>query len=297
MKSRFQIRPCLLLFLLCGLPFCRTFALDEFTVDVSGLSPAQAAAVRLLVTSETHHRAIDPINYTVGRMSMEEAYGVQDRLVAVNTIPVAGYKLAFASEAAQKQWKIDGPVCGRLSKDRKVDPGGSIESASFRKLLLEAEVAFTVGRDIETPLTTVAELRDRTASLHLSLDILDLPFSSENAPPSVEDIVCANAAASHYMLGPALSPAEAGDLTGLDLSLTHDGKEVYSGSASNVMGDPWNAYLWLANHLIKRGTPLRQGDVVLSGAVSAAYGGGPDGITGKYVAEGGVLGQIDISVK
>jgi 2-keto-4-pentenoate hydratase len=263
----------------------------------SNSGPIRDASVLLLKASHEQQRLIDPVTYAIGRMTLDDAYTVQDRLCRDRKEPVIGYKLAFASSAAQRRWNIDAPVSGRLFASGRVPEGGTLEAASFRKFMIEAEIAFIVAGDIRAPVTSVDALREQTASVHLALDIIDMPFSSENAPPTVEDIVCANAAASHVMLGEPMPASEATALSGFHIRMSHDGKDVYMGDSSAVMGDPWNAYLWLSRHLIQRGTPLKKGDIVLSGAVAAAYSGSAGRIQGDYVATAGALGELLFTLK
>ena len=55
------------------------------------------------------------------------------------------------------------------------------------------------------------------------------------------------------------------DLAGM--VLRKNGRVVSTGAGAACMGHPVNAVVWLANTLCKLGTPLRAGDVVLSGAL------------------------------
>jgi 2-keto-4-pentenoate hydratase len=45
---------------------------------------------------------------------------------------------------------------------------------------------------------------------------------------------------------------------------------VHSGAGVEVMGDPVNAVVWLANKLAEHNTHLKAGDIVLSGAITAS---------------------------
>jgi 2-keto-4-pentenoate hydratase len=51
------------------------------------------------------------------------------------------------------------------------------------------------------------------------------------------------------------------------MELTLDGEHVSSGSGAECLGDPLAALAWLARTARQLGTPLRAGEVVLSGAL------------------------------
>jgi 2-keto-4-pentenoate hydratase len=70
-----------------------------------------------------------------------------------------------------------------------------------------------------------------------------------------------------YVLGSehvALDEFEPADV---QMWLTKDGSVASTGTGSACLGDPLNALLWLARTARRYGSPLRRGDVVLSGAL------------------------------
>ena len=57
------------------------------------------------------------------------------------------------------------------------------------------------------------------------------------------------------------------DLAALGGVMTINGVEVGAGTSADVMGHPFEALTWLANHAAATGPPLRAGDVVLTGSI------------------------------
>jgi 2-keto-4-pentenoate hydratase len=45
-----------------------------------------------------------------------------------------------------------------------------------------------------------------------------------------------------------------------------NGDERSAGRGANVMGDPRSALAWMANEVLDRGWPLREGDIIITGA-------------------------------
>ncbi len=54
------------------------------------------------------------------------------------------------------------------------------------------------------------------------------------------------------------------------MDLYKNDEKVNSGVGADVFGDPVNAVVWLANTLWEYGVVLKKGEVVLSGAITAA---------------------------
>ncbi|MGK2884686.1 MAG: fumarylacetoacetate hydrolase family protein, partial [Rhodococcus sp. (in: high G+C Gram-positive bacteria)] len=57
------------------------------------------------------------------------------------------------------------------------------------------------------------------------------------------------------------------DLREVRMTLSLDGTTVSEGTGAACLSHPVNAVVWLANTLAEVGTPLRAGDLVLSGAL------------------------------
>jgi len=73
------------------------------------------------------------------------------------------------------------------------------------------------------------------------------------------------------------------------MTLYKNGEAVAEGMGSAVVGDPVNAVAWLANKMWSYGVTLKKGEVILSGAFSAA----PAAQKGdEFVADFGPLGKV-----
>ena len=70
-----------------------------------------------------------------------------------------------------------------------------------------------------------------------------------------------------------------------------NGHTVTSGKATNVLGNPALCVAWLANKLHEYDLSLKQGEIILSGALSAAVAAQPGDL---FTAEFSQLGKVSI---
>jgi 2-keto-4-pentenoate hydratase len=84
---------------------------------------------------------------------------------------------------------------------------------------------------------------------------------------SFADTVADNGSSAFYVLGEAKHPLAGLDLWTCGMALEVNGEVVSLGAGVACLGHPLNAATWLARTLAAQGTPLRKGDVVLTGAL------------------------------
>ena len=69
------------------------------------------------------------------------------------------------------------------------------------------------------------------------------------------------------MIGGTGQPLDRFEPAEVTMTMRRDGEVVSSGNGRACLGDPLNALTWLAATAIEFGSPLRAGDLVLSGAL------------------------------
>ncbi|MCW3521139.1 2-keto-4-pentenoate hydratase, partial [Burkholderia cenocepacia] len=81
------------------------------------------------------------------------------------------------------------------------------------------------------------------------------------------DTVADNASSALFVLGSRPVLLRDIDLTACAMTLTQDGEVLSRGNGSACLGNPLNAAAWLADRMARLGTPLRAGEIVLTGAL------------------------------
>jgi 2-keto-4-pentenoate hydratase len=225
-------------------------------------------------------------------VSRADGYAVQAMLERRTAHPLFGWKIAATSTAGQKHINVDGPLAGRLLKERAFESGVTVPFGHNHMRVAEAEFAFRMGRDL-TPRwgpITVDEALEATASLHPAIEIPDSrydDFTVVGAPQLIADNACAH----YFVLGSEAPPSWRDlDLAAHPVAGEIVGKVSREGIGSNVLGDPRIALAWLANELSGLGITLRAGQVVTTGTCLVPLEIAP----GDHVRmDFGVLGRVE----
>jgi 2-keto-4-pentenoate hydratase len=196
------------------------------------------------------------------------AYQVQRRLTERRRLAtggrVVGRKIGLTSAAVQQQVGVDRPDFGVLFDDMQYVDGQEIPIGRLLQPKAEAEVAFLLARDIEDASDPVL-VRAAVALAFPAIEIVDSRI--ENWQIGITDTVADNASSGVFVIGAVGTPLDEVEPVDVTMTMRRDGEVVSQGDGRACLGDPLNALAWLAATTIELGTPLRAGDLVLSGAL------------------------------
>lgn len=267
------------------------------------VAPAENRKAEQIVAEVTaaceSQKQIRPLTETYGLFSIERAYDIQDLLakeLSKRLGDVSGYKVAYASKAAQEQFGVKEPASGPLFRLQRVPNGSKLSSDEFVELAMETEIAFTIAKRIDKPVRDVEQLKGCIRWVHAAFDIGDYRFVSGGSKPKPQDMIATGVGAHFHVLGPGVAPDRI-DVDAITLKLFRNGETLAESAATNVMGSPWNSLLWLANKLVEAGKALEPGDVVVSGTAAPAYKTKGKKIKGRYRGECGDLGRVNLVIQ
>lgn len=227
----------------------------------------RAAAARL-AQAAADRTACAPVRDVLGTEDLVAAYRVQQELVALRAArgehPV-GWKIGLTSPAVQRQLGVDRPDFGVLLDSMAVPEGEEISSGSLIQPKIEAEIAFVLRADLAADDLNVDAVRHAVDHAVAALEIVDSRVQDWDI--TITDTVADNASSALFTL--ASTRLTLDDFVPRDVSmrLYVDDALVSEGNGAACLGDPLNALLWLAETARDLGSPLRAGDVVLSGAL------------------------------
>lgn len=243
-----------------------------------------------LYEAEKRRVAIDPLIEADPGLSVDDAYAVQLMNVArvvKEGHTVSGKKIGLTSEGIQKQLGVNEPDYGHLFASMNC-PEGRIETAQLMQPKIEGEIAFLLKEDLPGGNVTVEDVKKATDYVAAAFEIVDSRVRDWKI--KLPDTVADNASSGRYVLGSKKLRLEDVDLSHVTMKLYKNDVLEMEGIGAAVLGDPCKAVSWLANRLWGYGVTLQKGEVILSGAFSAA----PAAQKGdRFRAEFSVFGTVE----
>lgn len=237
---------------------------------------------------------IKPLTRTYPGITLDDAYEIQMenvKTVLSSNVKMTGKKIGLTSKAMQNMLGVEEPDFGHLFEDMEVR-GGMISFSEMIQPKVEAEIAFVMGKDITGDELTADDILDATEYVIASLEIVDSRI--ENWMVKLQDTVADNASSGRYVLGTKKKAPRDMDLKGETMELYKNGEKINSGRGVDVFGDPMNSVLWLAEKMLSLGSEIKKGEILLSGAMSAALSAKPGDM---FRAEFKTLGSAEVSFK
>ncbi|MDA0230964.1 MAG: fumarylacetoacetate hydrolase family protein [Proteobacteria bacterium] len=226
-------------------------------------------AARLLHAAWRDQKPIPGLPDACRPQNLDDGYRIQAALAAVHDVPVAGYKIGATNKVAQRLFDVDAPFFGRIFAPSVLVSPAEIAAGSVRLHIIEAEFDFTLKKDL--PARDGAYSRDEVMAavdnLHPAIEIPDSRYENWREA-GMPQLVADNAIAALLILGPPAADWRELDLSRHAVTVKVNGEAVDVGSGANVLGDPRNVLLWLANELSARGLGLKAGQVVTTGSAA-----------------------------
>ena len=205
------------------------------------------------------------------RLSMDEALQVQhailERKVAAGEQHV-GWKVGLTAKAIQEQFSVHEPVCGYLLHSGMINSGAERQCASLIGPGLENEICFRMGEDLTGPNVDAAMARAAVSELYPAMELVENrgDFTAQLAV-SLGD----NVQQSGFILGKPLALSSEFDIAAVDASVYINDELVGEGSATAVLGNPFNSLAWLANKLSETNLSIKAGHWVMAGSLTRQF--------------------------
>jgi 2-keto-4-pentenoate hydratase len=233
-----------------------------------------------------------PITSSEPNLTIQDAYQIQLETISrkvKNGNRIVGKKIGLTSLAMQKLLGVDEPDYGHLLDSMVIENGGMISMEQVLQPKVEAEIAFILKEDLKGPNVSTLDVIQATEYIVPALEIVDSRIKDWKI--KLPDTVADNASSGLYVLGGKPTRIEDVDLELIGMALTKNGELVNTGVGAAALGNPATCVAWLANKLAEFDITLHAGEVILSGALSAAVNAEADDV---FTARFAHIGQVSV---
>jgi 2-keto-4-pentenoate hydratase len=250
-------------------------------------------AYQHLLHAEKNKKSVAPLTDLYPDITIHDAYRVQIKNIdqkVKDGQKIVGKKIGLTSFAMQELLGVDQPDYGHLLDSMNIPNGGSIQMETLFNPKVEGELAFILKKDLKGPAVTVEDVLEATEYIVPSIEIVDSRITDWKI--KLEDTVADNASCGLFTLGGQRFDPNRMDLTKIEMSLYKNGEFMNKGTGADVLGHPATCVAWLANKLTEYDVTLKAGEVILSGALSAAVVAQKGDV---FTAEFSQLGKVEVS--
>lgn len=252
-------------------------------------------AAETLRKARVDNTVIECIPEAVRPGNIQEAYAVQNRFVETLGWEVGGWFCACTNVSIQTLLSLNEPYYARLFSKYILPEPAVLNAADYPPIVLECEYGFTLSKDLpkrREPYTR-DEVAAAVASVHPTIEVVAGHLKNWTTQ-DVWSVIADNGTDGALVYGEGRTDWHALDLIDAPVSLAVNGEIVREGSGRNVLGDPLEAFVWLANARSRDGDGLKSGDIHNTGTATDIIWIKP-GDTATANFEG--LGSVSLTLK
>lgn len=242
------------------------------------------------VAARTGIRLIGALSADATPTTLDDAYRIQAEM-ARRLGGYRGWKVGALTAEQQAKIGVRAPTAARLLAAFVHDSPGRLAHARFRIPKLEAELAFTLARDLPPRAEPYGEdeVADAIAAMHPVIEVADTRLPPQ---PDLVMNLADGMGNGAFIIGPAYGSWRVMDRGAVAVTIKVNGATAATGQGAVVLGDPLRAVVIFANNPIP-GTPgLRRGDIVTTGSLTGMT---PVAAGDVAVAEFASIGTIEVS--
>ena len=224
-----------------------------------------------LVQARRDRKPIPPLTERFPDMTAEDAYAVQQGLVAAllsEGDSIIGYKLGLTSKPMQQMLGVDQPDYAPVLGSTVYADGGEVPKDAYIAPRMEAEICVVLDAPLSGPHCTAAQAWEATRGLIAALEIVDSRIADWKI--KLADTVSDLASNGAVAFGSRVVPLGDFDPALIGMVFTRNGDLVATGAGAAALGGPIDAVAWLANTLHPLGVTLPTGAIIMTGALHAA---------------------------
>lgn len=233
---------------------------------------AIAGAAEILVKHRLSREPLAELPVECRPRTEDETYAIQDvmnGMFASRGIgTTAGYKIGCTTPVMQQYMGIDHPGAGAILAPTVQDSPADLAFADYVAIGVEGEIAIRLAADL--PPTGAPYDRDAIfaaiESCCTAIELVDARYVDYRSLDTWT-MVADNFFNAGCILGTPVADWRGIDMTAVTGRMTVNKAIAGEGQGANVMGHPFDAAVWLANTMARRGLGLKAGDLVMTGSI------------------------------
>lgn len=248
-----------------------------------------------IVKAEKEVKSIKKISETYENITLEDSYAIQKEVFNIkeeNGEKIIGKKIGLTSKGIQEQIGVFEPDFSLITDKNILMPYDSLKMSELINPRLEPEIAFVLKEDLKGPIVSIWDVIRATEGIFPAFEIVDTRFQDYDF--TIFDTISDSASYGRIIVGNKMTELEDVDIENIPLSIFKNNELVDTATSAEVMGNPINAVVWLANKMIEMGQYLRKGEVILSGSFTPVLEMEPGDF---FEANFGQVGKITLRVE
>lgn len=221
-----------------------------------------------LKQAENSKQPCAPIREHLNEKDLESAYKIQQLNIEkeVNSgKKIVGKKIGLTSKKVQEQLGVDQPDFGILLDSMEISANEEVDFSEFMQPKVETEIAFVLKEDLLKTNHSIEEIEKAIDYAVIAIEIVGSRIENWNI--KITDTIADNASSSHFVLGTQRVALDQLNVVNSKMQMFINEEIVSEGDGNSCLGNPLNAVVWLANKMAEMKSPLKKGELILSGAL------------------------------
>lgn len=205
-------------------------------------------------------------------ITVEDSYNIQNRVIELKVErgeKIIGKKIGLTSRGIREQLGVFEPDYGSMTDKGLLFGKEELDLSKLIEPRIEAEIVFVLKEDLKGPVVTAWDVISATEGVMPALEVVDTRFDSWKF--KIFDTVADSASYARLVVGNKMTKIDDLDLSIIGMASYKNGELINTASSAEVMGNPVNSVVWLANKMLEFGNYLKKGEVILSGSLTPVF--------------------------
>lgn len=225
-----------------------------------------------IVSAEDNLKAIPRISEKYSNFTVDDAYKIQKEVFSIKEErgeKIIGKKIGLTSEGIRNQIGVYEPDFSSITDSNYLNPYETLKLSEQIIPKLEPELAFLMKKDLNARTITNWDVIDAVEGVFPAFEIVDTRYGRYDF--TIVDTISDSASYGKIKVGNSMAKLDDLDMETIGLCVYKNGKLFKTAASAEVMGNPINSVVWLANKMLELGSYLKAGDIILSGSFTPIF--------------------------